>query len=218
MTSAPASDATTGAPDARTARPQRRLHLPHRHDGTYVVTSALPGRTADRDLRTRRYVISQAVRLCCFLAAALLPLPMLARLALMAASIVLPWGAVIAANAGPARSRRRINVLPTTELPQAASSAPTADTGTPTARGADTAQKRESAWYRLRWRMSYALLQAYGPAQLSGGNDPRQQMLTERTDHRKGVVEGKPANNARRPVKCRVMEAWISRWAGCSER
>lgn len=179
-----------GGPDSRTARPQTWLHLPHRHEGTYVVTNALPSGTADRDLRKRRYVISQAVRLCCFLGAVLLPLPMLARLALMAASIALPWGAVIAANAGPARIRQRINIPPAVELPQAADSTPTADDGTRAASRPGRPQKHESVWYRLRWRVSYALLQAYGPAQLSGDSDPRQQMLTERTNHMKGVVAG----------------------------
>ncbi|MBC7372585.1 MAG: hypothetical protein H7323_01160 [Frankiales bacterium] len=66
---------------------------------------------------------------------------MLAWLALMAASIVLPWEAVIAANAGPARGRQRIHVQPASELAQAASSAPAAGAGTAAARGADTARK-----------------------------------------------------------------------------
>ncbi|MBC7372586.1 MAG: DUF3099 domain-containing protein [Frankiales bacterium] len=36
-----------------------------------MVTGALASRTADRGLRTRRYVIFQAVRMCCSLGAAL---------------------------------------------------------------------------------------------------------------------------------------------------
>ena len=176
MTAAPSRrrlDAPARSPVDGTPRAHSRLHLPRRNDGTHALTSALPSRAADRDLRTRRYVISQTVRLCCFLAAALLPLPMLARLALMAASIALPWAAVIAANAGPARIRQRVNVLP----PQPA------DPGS----AASTARSGESLLYRLRWRMSYALLQTYGPAELSRNDDPRQQMLTDRANHMKSV-------------------------------
>ncbi len=82
---------------------RRRLHLPGGPDPTFVITAALPSATSDRHTRMRRYVLSQAVRVLCFIAAVVAPLPLLGRMILIALSIVLPWGAVVAANAGPAR-------------------------------------------------------------------------------------------------------------------
>lgn len=170
-------DRPTGTPQDAPVPGNSRLHLAHlthRHDGTHVVTDALPSATADRALRDRRYVISQTLRLCCFLAATLLPLPLPARLALIAASVALSWAAVVAANAGPARVRRRV---------------PVALVPTPGTRGGHDAQpgpryQRESLRYRLRWNVAYALLQVYGPAQLGGDADPRTQMLVQRAAHR----------------------------------
>ena len=81
---------------------RRRLHLPGGPDPTFVITAALPSATSDRHTRMRRYVLSQPVRVLCFIAAVVAPLPLLGRMILIALSIVLPWGAVVAANAGPA--------------------------------------------------------------------------------------------------------------------
>lgn len=47
---------------------------------------------------------------------------------------------------------------------------------------------RERLLYRLRWRLRYALLQVYGPAQLGSGDDPREQMLRDREDHRRSLL------------------------------
>jgi len=53
--------------------------------------------------------------------------------------------------------------------------------------GHPSPDQRESLRYRISWRLSFALLQIYGPAQLGSGNDPREQMLRDREDHRRGL-------------------------------
>jgi len=55
-----------------------------------LVTSAPPDRLAEIRTRQRRYLITMGIRVVCFILAAAL-------------SIVLPWVAVVAANAGPCR-------------------------------------------------------------------------------------------------------------------
>jgi hypothetical protein len=77
----------------------------------FVITAALPSATSDRHTRMRRYVLSQACRVVCFVAAVAAPLPLLGRMVLIALSIILPWGAVVAANAGPARINPRMRRL-----------------------------------------------------------------------------------------------------------
>jgi hypothetical protein len=72
-----------------------------------VVTTAGRSGSEDRRLRQRRYARTQAVRLVCFLLAVSLPVPVWAKLALIAGALVLPWMGVVAANAGPALDRRQ---------------------------------------------------------------------------------------------------------------
>jgi hypothetical protein len=71
-----------------------------------VVTTAGRSGSEDRRLRQRRYAQTQAVRLVCFLLAVSLPVPVWAKLALIAGALVLPWLGVVAANAGPSLDRR----------------------------------------------------------------------------------------------------------------
>jgi len=70
-----------------------------------VVTSAGRSATEEREARMRRYVITQAVRLLCFVLAVALPVPLWAKLLLVLGSLVLPWMGVVTANAAPARQR-----------------------------------------------------------------------------------------------------------------
>jgi hypothetical protein len=104
----PGSSRNTTTPHRRRTR---RPHLPGGPDPTFVITAALPSATSDRHTRMRRYLLSQLFRLVCFLAAVIAPLPILGRMILIAASIVLPWGAVVAANAGPALTNPRMHRL-----------------------------------------------------------------------------------------------------------
>src|SRR4051812_43184453 len=76
-------------------------------DRTVRVTTMGRGTAEDRRLRTRRYLLSQALRLVCVLLAVLLPIGPVWKIALIVGSIVLPWLGVVAANAGPTVERRR---------------------------------------------------------------------------------------------------------------
>ena len=71
-----------------------------------VTTAALSG-SQDRALRQRRYVITQGLRVMCFVLSVLLPIPLWAKMVLITASFVLPWMGVMAANAGPAIVRHK---------------------------------------------------------------------------------------------------------------
>ena len=73
-----------------------------KHD---VITTAGLSATEDRSLRQRRYAITQAVRLACFLLAVTLPVPLWAKLVLIVGAFVLPWMGVMAANGGPVVER-----------------------------------------------------------------------------------------------------------------
>src|SRR4051794_39458386 len=76
-------------------------------DRTVRVTTMGGGTAEARRLRTRRYLLSQALRLVCVLLAVLLPIGAVWKIALIVGSIVLPWFGVVAANAGPTVERRR---------------------------------------------------------------------------------------------------------------
>ena len=72
-----------------------------------LVTTAPQSPREEQRARTRRYLVTMAIRLVCFVGAIVLVAVGLrweAGIA-VAASLVLPWVAVIAANAGP---RRRV--------------------------------------------------------------------------------------------------------------
>jgi hypothetical protein len=71
-----------------------------------VITRAGRSGSEDRRLRQRRYAQTQAMRLICFVLAVALPVPLWAKLLLVAGAFVLPWMGVVAANGGPAVDRR----------------------------------------------------------------------------------------------------------------
>jgi hypothetical protein len=73
---------------------------------TVVTTAGLSG-TEDRQLRQRRYLVTQVVRISCFVLAVSLPVPLWAKLVLIVGAFTLPWMGVVAANAGPTVARRR---------------------------------------------------------------------------------------------------------------
>ena len=81
-----------------------------------VITTAGRSGSEDRRLRQRRYAITQAVRLACFVLAVALPVPLGVRLALVVGAFVLPWLGVVSANAGPSVERR---TRPTTLIERA---------------------------------------------------------------------------------------------------
>jgi uncharacterized membrane protein YdbT with pleckstrin-like domain len=75
-------------------------------DDPYVVTTAAPSPVAERRARERRYLITMGVRVIAFIAAIVLARQgwWFAAAVAIALSLVLPWIAVIAANA-PKRTR-----------------------------------------------------------------------------------------------------------------
>lgn len=91
-----------------------------RHGEEKVIRVSNAARSHSEDLaeRTRRYVITQSVRVICFVGAVALPLPLWLRLVLIGAGMILPLMGVVAANAGPIVERPR---KLTTQLPRAES-------------------------------------------------------------------------------------------------
>ena len=81
-----------------------------------VVTSAGLSHTDDMRLRLRRYAWTQAARITCFVLAVTLPVPLIARLLLIAGAVALPWMGVVAANAGPVVSRTKPSPAPVMPL------------------------------------------------------------------------------------------------------
>lgn len=79
-----------------------------------MVTNAGMSGTDDRRLRQRRYLVSQAVRVSCFVLAVALPVPLWAKLVLIVGAFTLPWLGVVQANAGPTVQRHK---APTTMMP-----------------------------------------------------------------------------------------------------
>lgn len=70
----------------------------------YLVTSARPGHSQEMSGRLRRYLISMSVRVTCLVLAIFVFTGWL-RLVGVAAAVVLPWIAVVMANAGPTGDR-----------------------------------------------------------------------------------------------------------------
>lgn len=70
-----------------------------RHDDEAVrITTAAPSRDAEIAARQRRYVVSMAIRTACFIAAIAVG-PGVLRWVLVAAAVLLPYFAVVMANA-----------------------------------------------------------------------------------------------------------------------
>lgn len=90
------------------------MQLPERHPRpeVAVVTTAGRSHSADIDLRQRRYLITQSVRIVCVVLAVALPVPVFWKAAFILGAVALPWFGVVMANAGPtARSRSERNAL-----------------------------------------------------------------------------------------------------------
>ena len=71
-----------------------------------LITTAPPSPAQERDARERRYLITMGIRLVCFVLAIVLfglGMPFFGGFA-VAGSLILPWIAVVAANAGPTRN------------------------------------------------------------------------------------------------------------------
>jgi len=72
----------------------------HDDDQVHLVTSARRAHSEELSERTRRYLISMAIRtVCVVLAIFVVHGPL--RLVAIAAAVILPWLAVVVANAGP---------------------------------------------------------------------------------------------------------------------
>ncbi|MGB8652371.1 MAG: DUF3099 domain-containing protein [Mycobacteriales bacterium] len=74
---------------------------------TVVVTTAGLSGSDDRRLRRRRYLVTQAIRLSCFVLAVFLPVALWAKLVLIVGAFTLPWMGVVAANGGPTVQRAK---------------------------------------------------------------------------------------------------------------
>lgn len=84
-----------------------------RADEPVLVTTAGRSPREEQRERERRYLITMALRLVCFILAIVLfgvGLPWVAAFA-VAGSLILPWVAVVAANAGPRRTVERPSLL-----------------------------------------------------------------------------------------------------------
>ena len=76
-----------------------------------LVTTAGRSHSDDINLRQRRYVMTQSVRILCVLLAAFLPVPVEWKGLLIVGAVLLPWFGVVMANAGPTVGRSRTSAL-----------------------------------------------------------------------------------------------------------
>lgn len=72
----------------------------HSKPVVHTVTDARSRMSADIKHRQRRYLISMGIRTACLLVAVLAPLPLAARIVAIAGALLLPYFAVVFANAG----------------------------------------------------------------------------------------------------------------------
>ncbi len=77
--------------------------LRRRHDDAVRITTAASSRDAEISARQRRYVFSMAIRTICFVGAIVVG-PGWVRWVLVAAAVLLPYVAVVMANATASRS------------------------------------------------------------------------------------------------------------------
>lgn len=111
-------------PPARTSRPLTgsRRGGAGRRGGSISITSARRGLTEDLDGRVRRYLVSMGVRTACFVVAVLTTGPV--RWTALVGAVLLPYIAVVVANAGRENGRQDPSALfqhTRVELPSASS-------------------------------------------------------------------------------------------------
>jgi hypothetical protein len=70
-------------------------------DPVHTITTAADARSSDLDARINRYLVSMGIRTVCFVLALVVPGPM--RWVFVAGAVLLPYVAVIAANAPSSR-------------------------------------------------------------------------------------------------------------------
>jgi hypothetical protein len=86
------------------------------------ITSARRTLTEDVDRRTHRYLVSMSIRTVCLVLAVLVEGPL--RWVLLAGAIVLPYVAVVLANAGREPDRAPDALLPPTDAPSEITAGP----------------------------------------------------------------------------------------------
>ncbi|MGH3320132.1 MAG: DUF3099 domain-containing protein [Streptosporangiaceae bacterium] len=77
-----------------------------RDEDSYTITDARSPLSRDIAHRQRRYLITMGIRTAGLLVAVLVPIPLPAKIAAMAAAIVLPYFAVVIANGGREPERK----------------------------------------------------------------------------------------------------------------
>jgi hypothetical protein len=100
-----------------------------RDDGPVLVTTAPPSPRDEQRARERRYLVTMGIRVVCFVLAIVLVAAGLrweAGIA-VAASLILPWVAVVAANAGPVRVSEQPSLVRRRELGHAPGAEPSDD-------------------------------------------------------------------------------------------
>jgi len=84
----------------------------------FLVTTAGKSPREEQRERQRRYLITMGLRVACFILAIVLValgMPWVFSALAIAASLILPWVAVVAANAGPTRTAERPALYQRTE-------------------------------------------------------------------------------------------------------
>ncbi|MFC7876368.1 DUF3099 domain-containing protein [Isoptericola sp. NPDC057391] len=119
--------------NARATSPGPRPSGGRRHGADQVagvpsITSAPESLEEDQARRTRRYLIQMGIRIVCFVGAVLVDVLWI-RLVLVAAAVVLPYSAVLFANAG--RDRVSYDTSPMVDVPPAEIAAPATDDPAP---------------------------------------------------------------------------------------
>ncbi len=89
------------------------------------ITSAPQGLSEDQSRRTRRYLIQMGIRVVCFAGAVFIDVTWL-RIVLIIGAVVIPYVAVLLANAGRDRSSREVPVVPPPQ-PHALPATPTSE-------------------------------------------------------------------------------------------
>lgn len=113
------SNARATSPGSRP--PGGRRHGADQGDEVPSITNAPESLEEDQARRTRRYLVQMGIRLVCFVGAIVVDVLWI-RLVLIAAAVVLPYSAVLFANAG--RDRISYDTSPVTDVAPAGLPAP----------------------------------------------------------------------------------------------